>query len=150
MKNMLYMKRRKLRHTRRDLAISPRHHISSTTRYDIICTPGPQHRTYGESRVLGQNDPFFKLNVENGLIFKLLFKMTSFMPHQPIKSIFYILFTLLFQPFPSSVQNGLFDATSAHKINILYPFYFTFSSHPRPLFSPVLLSPLCDFLWGIN
>ena len=91
------MKRRKLRHTRRDLAISPRHHISSTTRYDIICTPGPQHRTYGESRVLGQNDPFFKLNVENGLIFKLLFKMTSFMPHQPIKSIFYTLFTL---PFP--------------------------------------------------
>ena len=33
-------------------------------------------------RVLGQNDPFFKLNVENGLIFKLLFKMASLMPRR--------------------------------------------------------------------
>ena len=30
--------------------------------------------------ILGQNGPFFKLNVENGHIFKLLFKMASLMP----------------------------------------------------------------------
>ena len=34
---------------------------------------------YLDLRVLGQNDPFFKLNVENGHILKLLFKMTSLM-----------------------------------------------------------------------
>ena len=32
------------------------------------------------NRVLGQNDPFLKLNVENRHIFKLLFKMASLMP----------------------------------------------------------------------
>ena len=32
--------------------------------------------------VLGQNDPFFKLNVENGHILKLLLKMASLMPRR--------------------------------------------------------------------
>ena len=31
-------------------------------------------------RVLGQNGPFLKLNVQNGHILKLLFKMASLMP----------------------------------------------------------------------
>ena len=38
--------------------------------------------TRGETRVLGQNGPFLKLNVQNGHILKLLFKMASLMPRR--------------------------------------------------------------------
>ena len=45
------------------------------------------------NRVLGQNGPFFKLNVENRHIFKLLFKMVSLMPRRChiIKKIFFFI-----------------------------------------------------------
>ena len=39
-------------------------------------------KKYWIIRVLGQNGPFLKLNVQNGHILKLLFKMASLMPRR--------------------------------------------------------------------
>ena len=47
-----------------------------------VCVPNMNRMI---TRVLGQNGPFFKLNVENGLIFKLLFKMASLMPRKGLQ-----------------------------------------------------------------
>ena len=47
------------------------------------------------NRVLGQNGPFFKLNVENRHIFKLLFKMTSLMSRRRHIIKFFFFFVII-------------------------------------------------------